>query len=264
VIAGRDLFDGVRACPDQAALWWLGQASWIVKLGTAVVLIDPFLSPLAGRRVPPLFVPSDARGVVTAVLCTHNHDDHLDPVAVAGLARDTDAVFVAPRAHAARMASLGVQGARLLGMNDDETVSEGSVTVTAVKASHEQFEQTADGLFPHLGYVLQGAGRTIYHAGDGVWWEGLQARLRRWRFDAVMLPINGRDAARLSRGCIGNMVWQEAADLAGGLEVKLTLPMHWDMFADNSEDPSLFVDYVRVKYPGRRVWVGEPTTRLVL
>ena len=29
------------------------------------------------------------------------------------------------------------------------------------------------------------------------------------------------------------------------------IPGHWDMFADNSEDPKLFEDYVNVKYKGR-------------
>jgi L-ascorbate metabolism protein UlaG (beta-lactamase superfamily) len=105
---------------------------------------------------------------------------------------------------------------------------------------------------------MEGGGRTAYHPGDGVWWEGLQARLSRWSFDVMFLAINGRDAERFSAGIIGNMVYQEAADLAGGLTVGLTVPMHYDMFAANSEDPMLFVDYVKAKYPGRRTWVGEP------
>lgn len=261
---GVSLFKEVRECRDRAAFWWLGQASFIVKLGDAVVLIDPFLSPMEGRRVPPLFSGADARGIVTAVFCTHDHDDHLDPEAVRQLSANTDAVFVAPRVHAAKMASLGASAERLVSMNDGETASAGGVTVYAVKSSHEFLDRTPDGLFPYLGYVIQGAGKTLYHSGDSVWWEGLQARLSRWTFDAVMLPINGRDARRLSTGCIGNMVYQEAADLAGGLDVALTVPMHYDMFAHNAEDPSLFAEYVRVKYPGRRVWVGEPTTRVVL
>jgi len=183
---------------------------------------------------------------------------------VPALARETEAVFVAPRAHSARMASLGVPPHRLVALNDGETAAAGGVAVTAVKSSHELFDLGSDGLFPYLGYVMQGAGRTLYHSGDTVWWEGLQARLQRWAFDAVMLPINGRDAKRLSAGIIGNMVYQEAADLAGGLSVKLVVPMHYDMFAFNAEDPTLFVDYVRVKYPGKRVWVGEHTTRVPL
>jgi hypothetical protein len=29
----------------------------------------------------------------------------------------------------------------------------------------------------------------------------------------------------------------------------LTIPTHYDMFAMNAEDPDLFIDYMKVKYP---------------
>ena len=47
------------------------------------------------------------------------------------------------------------------------------------------------------------------------------------------------------------MTYQEAADLAGELQPGLTIPGHWDMFADNPGDPKAFVDYLDVKYGGR-------------
>jgi L-ascorbate 6-phosphate lactonase len=262
MLRGKDLFDQVRESGD--AFWWLGQASFIVRLGQDVILIDPYLDPRPDRRVPPLFAAADAAGVVTAVLCTHDHSDHIDPVAVPALARETDAVFVAPRAHRERMLALGATEGRLRLLNDAESAAIGGLRVEAVKAAHEFYDQTADGLFPHLGYVVEGNGKRVYHSGDCVWWDGLQARLKRWRFDAVMLPINGRDAARYASGCIGNMTYQEAADLAGGLAARLTVPMHYDMFAGNSADPAPFAEYVRVKYPGRAVWIGPHAERVAL
>jgi L-ascorbate metabolism protein UlaG (beta-lactamase superfamily) len=65
----------------------------------------------------------------------------------------------------------------------------------------------------------------------------------------MFLPINGRDAARLASGCIGNMTYQEAADLSGALQPGLTIPAHYEMFTGNSADPQAFLDYMRVKYP---------------
>lgn len=264
LLQGPALFEAVKDCPAPAAFWWLGQASYIVKLGQTVLLIDPFLSPMDGRRVPPLFRPADAAGIVDLVCCTHDHIDHIDPAAVPGLAQQTAAKFVAPRACAQRMRDLGVTPERLRALNDGESAAVAGVTVHAIKSCHEFFDRTAAGLFPYLGYVIEGAGKIIYHPGDSVWWDGLQARLARWKFTAVMLPINGRDAVRLKANCIGNMVYQEAADLAGGLDVTLTVPMHYDMFAFNAQDPQAFVDYLAVKYPGRRVWVGQPTERVAL
>jgi L-ascorbate 6-phosphate lactonase len=262
VLKGKPLFDDVRGCPDEAAFWWLGQHSFILKLGHRRMLIDPFLTEMEERRVPPLFAPADATGVIDLVLCTHDHIDHIDPAAIPGLAEHTSAVFVAPRAHERRMRDLGVPSGRLVLLNDGESTSVDGVAVHAIKAAHETFDETDEGFFPFLGYVIEGSGRTVYHAGDTLWWEGLQARLRRWSLDVAMVPINGRDAKRFADDVQGNMTYQEAADLLGGLDVRLSVPTHYDMFEFNAENPELFVAYMQVKYPDHPVWVGDPTERI--
>lgn len=259
MLKGRELFSSVRESESKAAFWWLGQHTFVVKLEDTVALIDPFLTDLPERQVPPLFAPEDAAGVVDVVLCTHDHLDHIDPAAIPGLARHTEALFVAPRAHERRMTDLDVPAERLLLLDDGETTGAAGLTVHAVKAAHERFDRTEEGYFPFLGYVIEGGGRTVYHAGDTVWWEGLQARLARWAFDLALVPINGRDAERLRNDILGNMTYQEAADLVGGLDVSLTVPAHYDMFAFNAEDPLRFVDYMHVKYPEHRVWAGGYT-----
>ena len=54
------------------------------------------------------------------------------------------------------------------------------------------------------------------------------------------------------------MITQEAADLAGWLETPLTIPGHYDMFAGNTEDPLLFTEYMRVKYPALKTEMLSP------
>jgi L-ascorbate 6-phosphate lactonase len=260
VLKRKALFDDVQSC-ESSAFWWLGQHSFVVKLDETILLIDPFLSEIEGRNVPPLFAPEDATSV-RLVCCTHDHLDHIDPAAVTGLAKATTAMFVAPRACKERMLSLEVPEARLVLLNDGEDTTLHNIKMNAIKASHEFFDETPEGFFPYLGYVLEGGGKTIYHAGDTVWWEGLQGRLAGWSYDVAFVPINGRDAKRYKEGIIGNFTYQEAADLLGGLNVKLSVPDHYDMFNSNLGDPRAFVEYVNVKYPGRQVWVGEPTKRV--
>ena len=43
----------------------------------------------------------------------------------------------------------------------------------------------------------------------------------------------------------------EAADLAGDIQPGMVIPGHWDMFADNSADPTLFEEYIKIKYKDR-------------
>ena len=260
MLTGAALFSQVAAEAGEA-FWWLGQHSFVLKLAGLPILLDPFLTPLPERRVPPLFAPGDARDVAV-VCCTHDHLDHLDPWAVEGLAQTSQAVFVASRAHRDRLLSLGVPTDRLRLVDDGLTVTIGGLKITGIKAAHEFFDQTPAGYFPHLGLVLEGNGKVVYHAGDTLWWEGLQHRLAQWQFDVAIVPINGRDAVRYSQNIQGNMTYQEAADLLGGLRVQLAVPAHYDMFLQNSISPQLFVDYVTVKYPGQRMWVGAPTERV--
>jgi L-ascorbate metabolism protein UlaG (beta-lactamase superfamily) len=135
---------------------------------------------------------------------------------------------------------------------DDGVIWEGAgVKITAIKAAHEFFDLNDCG-YPHLSYVIESGCATFLHSGDACVYEGLVTRLRRWQYTLVTLPVNGRDAVRLKRGCQGNMTYQEAADLAGVLAATLTVPGHFDMFANNSVDPQLFADYMNVKYPRLR------------
>lgn len=254
---GRNLFEQ-HAGQRRPAFTWLGQHSFILTVGAEVVLVDPFLSDVPGRLVPPLFEPAAANELVSLVCVTHDHLDHLDPEAIMGLAMSTDCHFLAPRSLRGRMLEHGVDENRLLLLDDLESVDFRSLTITGVKAAHEDFQVDARGHHLFLGLVLESQGVTMYHAGDTVWWEGLQGRLRSFRLDAAFLPINGRDAVRFRNDVLGNMTYQEAADLAGSLDLGLVVPAHFGMFADNTEEPGKFTDYLDVKYPQLRYEVPVP------
>jgi L-ascorbate metabolism protein UlaG (beta-lactamase superfamily) len=266
---GKALIADIHACrvpKGGVALWWLGQHGFVVKAGRTVVYIDPFLTPLAGRQVPPLLRPEDVTNA-DWVLGTHDHADHIDRPAWPRIAAASPrARFVVPdllRAGLAR--DLGLPAARLEGLDDGGAVARGGVRISAVAVAHEFLDRDpATGRYPYLGYVVELPGFTLFHSGDACNYEGWLTKLRRWRFDAVLLPINGRDAVRLAAGCIGNMTYQEAADLAGALRPRFTIPTHYDMFAMNPGDPGLFAGYMGVKYPDLAVRICAHGRRLLL
>jgi len=262
----RDI-DAYEATDAEFGLWWLGQHGFVVKLRSATVYVDPYLSDNPARQTPPLLRPDEVTNA-DLILGTHDHGDHIDRGAWPVLAaRSPNARFVVPELLRETLwRELHMPPERFAGLDDGRSIDVHGLRITGVAAAHEFLDAEATtGLHPYLGYVIEADGCAIYHAGDTCAYEGLQTKLRKWRFDLMMLPINGRDAARLSAGCIGNMTYQEAADLAGPLRPGLTVPAHYDMFAGNGEDPRLFIDYMRVKYPhlavrrcqhGRRVVVG--------
>ena len=240
--------------PDgSAVIRWLGQMGLLVRLGETVLCIDYFASALLERQVPPPIPVEELKGV-GLFLGTHNHIDHIDHPAWRTWATVCpDAKFIFPRLHQKEIQADGISGDRCIGMNAGDCVRIGGITVRTIAASHEFLDpDPVSGLYPCLQYVIEGNGVRIYHAGDTVRYEGMLPELKAFGpMDAALLPINGRDAERYRRNCIGNMTFQEAADLAGELQPGLVLPGHWDMFADNPGDPDAFVDYLTVKYSGR-------------
>lgn len=140
---------------------------------------------------------------------------------------------------------------RLVGVGNGAPFEEDGFRVQAIPAAHELLERDpVTGEYAAVGYAVSYQGVTVYHAGDCCIYEGLETRLRQLgRLDVMLLPINGRSASRLRRGILGNMTYQEAADLAGAVKPGLVIPMHYDAYAGNLENPLLFQDYLHVKYP---------------
>jgi L-ascorbate 6-phosphate lactonase len=257
VLAGKDLIHDIDACDvpaGQLAIWWLGQHSFVIKSGRKVIYIDPFLTPMQTRQVPPPLAPADVTDA-TVICGTHDHVDHIDRQVWPALAEASPhAVFVVPDLLREGLAGdLGLPADRFAGLDDGQHRKVHDIDIHGIAAAHELLDQDPEsGRFPCLGYVIEVGGCTIYHAGDCCIYEGLSTRLKRWSLDVAFLPINGRDAVRLASGCIGNMTYQEAADLAGTLRPGLTIPAHYEMFAGNSQAPGPFIDYMTVKYPRLR------------
>lgn len=269
MLTGYALLEDIRTCAPrkgECALWWLGQASYLVKLGRTVLALDPFLSAHAGRQVPALLQPAELKEV-SLVFGTHDHRDHIDRPSWPAIARAAPAaLFVVPAALLPRLAAdLRLPSARFVGLDDGAFIDLNGVRVTGIAAAHEFLDRDpATGRYPYLGYLIEANGFALFHSGDSCAYEGLQTKLSRWQLDLALLPINGRDAVRLAAKCIGNMTYQEAADLAGALGPATTIPMHYDMFAKNSENPRLFLDYMRVKYPRLKARLCRHGERTIL
>jgi L-ascorbate metabolism protein UlaG (beta-lactamase superfamily) len=270
MLTGSALIDDMNSCSladGRMCLWWLGQLSYAVKIDGTMLYFDPYLTDEPRRAVPPLLKPSE---VVNAhlVFGSHDHADHIDRPAWPAIAEASPrARFVVPELVLDDVArETGIPRERFVPMDDGRRVEIDGLIVTAIAAAHEFLDRDEKtGLYPYLGYVVEGGSRVVYHSGDTCLYLGLVNKLTRWeRFDAMMIPINGRDARRLRAGIIGCMTYQEAADLAGLLSPRVTLPGHYDMFENNSLDPKLFIDYMHAKHPDEDVRLCEHGKRLTI
>jgi L-ascorbate metabolism protein UlaG (beta-lactamase superfamily) len=266
-LRGKALLDDIAAAPCPAGtlcFWWLGQASWIFKGGNTVIYIDPYLWDMPERQTPPALKAEEVTNA-DIVICTHDHLDHIDPVALPIIMKASQprgARVIIPRVHRKRVGALDISESQIVGVNAGETVNLAGAEITAIKAKHEFFDEQPEG-FPYLGYVIRLNGVNFLHPGDTVYYDGYISTLQRFGLDIMFMPINGRDGKRYRAKIIGNFTFQEAVDITGEVQPKLAVPMHYDMFAINSEDPQKFVDYLHAKYGTHiKTWIGAAGERV--
>ena len=150
---------------------WLGHASVMIRLNGKTVLIDPVLGDpqLIARYV---FVPSPIEEIerVDYVLTTHDHRDHLDEPTIRQIAEKF------PRARF--LAGLGSEDlfnewtgdarrVQTAGWYQQFSLADDKLKITFVPVRHwsrRGFFDTNRRLWG--GFVVQGAGKTIYHGGD--------------------------------------------------------------------------------------------------
>lgn len=204
---------------------FLGQSGYLLKSGNTEIIIDPYLSDsvnrVAGRpRTLPIPInPKDIR--CDAVICTHNHLDHLDPDTV--LEIPTEQYFITTNEGVEELKRLGRKNAAALNVGD--SISIGDFNITAVFADH-----TVEA----FGLIVKAENKTLYFSGDTLFNEKL-FRIADYKPNLTFICINGR---------LGNMNVDEALITAKKIGAKINIPNHYDMFESNSENPLLFSEKI--------------------
>lgn len=204
---------------------FLGQSGYLIKTENSEIVIDPYLSDSVNRivgrpRLLPIPIkPSDIS--CDAVICTHDHLDHLDPDTITEMT--SKQLFITTNGGKEKLKASGKEN--VIAINEGESVKLGDFEVTAVFADH-----TVEA----LGLIVKVESKTLYFSGDTLYNERL-FDIAKYSPDVTFICINGR---------LGNMNVEEALITAKKIGAKLNVPNHYDMFASNSEDPHLFADFI--------------------
>jgi L-ascorbate metabolism protein UlaG (beta-lactamase superfamily) len=249
-----DIAAGQLTDDDQLRLWWLGQSGFLVQFDGNQLLLDPYLSDSLTKkyaatdkphvRLTARVVDPAALDMIDVVTSSHNHTDHLDQETLWPLLAANPAMtLVIPEANRAFVADrLRTDPAWPRGLVHGASLEAGGFRITALAVAHEQLETDELGRHHHLGYLVAAGPHLLFHSGDAVPYQGMAEELLRLaggqRLDIVLLPINGRLP---ERRVPGNFWGDEAATFAHTVGAGLVVPMHYDMFAFNTETPDLFV-----------------------
>jgi L-ascorbate metabolism protein UlaG (beta-lactamase superfamily) len=258
--------------PNDLHLWWLGQSGFLVQWQGRHLLLDPYLSDSLTRkyaatdkphvRMTARVIAPERLDFIDVVTSSHNHTDHLDAETL-GLLLTKNPVLelVVPEANRAFVCDrLKLPLEQPRGLVAGETKRFGVFTLTGVPASHPTPERDEWGRHKFMGYIIECGDFRIYHSGDTLHYEGMEALLAPHQVDVALLPINGD---RPERRVAGNLDGREAATLAKAIGAGAVIPCHYDMFEFNTASPEEFVltaqalqQPYRVLRAGER-WTGE-------
>lgn len=204
---------------------FLGQSGYLLKSDDAQIIIDPYLSDsvnrVAGRpRLLPIPI-EPAQISCDAVICTHDHLDHLDPDTVSLI--NANQLFITTNGGKKKLEDLDKNN--VIALVEGESVRAGDFEITAVFADH-----TVEA----FGLIVKAEGKTLYFSGDTLYNERL-FEIANHSPDVTFICINGR---------LGNMNVEQSLTTAKKIGARVNIPNHYDMFASNSEDPHLFADHI--------------------
>lgn len=203
----------------------IGQSGYVIKTDTTEIIIDPYLSDIVNKvasRPRLLKAPIDPEKIkANAVICTHNHLDHLDIEAINLMPKTTN--FITTNEGKEKLLEIGQKNVSVLNVGD--SISVGDIDITAVYAKH-----TVEA----FGVIIKAENKTLYFSGDTLFDEKL-FDIAEYKPDYTFICINGR---------LGNMNVGEAVLTAKKIGAKFNVPNHYDMFASNSEDPKKFTDNI--------------------
>ena len=200
---------------------WIGQSGYLLQEGETKILIDPYLSDVVNRvanrprMIAPPFLPKDFRG--DAVVCTHDHLDHLDPDSIAEF--DKDMLFVTPPSCEKHLIELGCNKRSIVDVGD--VIKINNFTITAVPAFHT---------IEAIGLVVDWNGYRLYFTSDTLYDKHLED-MKEYKPDIMFICINGK---------LGNMDVDEAVRVTKAINPKAAVPTHYGMFESNTDDPKKF------------------------
>jgi L-ascorbate metabolism protein UlaG (beta-lactamase superfamily) len=210
---------------------WIGHASFVLRLGGALVATDPVFAKrmgFGGRLTPPGVIP-ERLPPLDLVTVSHSHYDHMNLPSLRALASRGEPVFVVPKDNAEILRGAGIDRVVELGWWESTEVA--GVRVTCVPAQHWSMRVPWDrNTRLWGGFVYEAAEGTAYHAGDTAMSEQVFRALseRFPRIDWAMMPIGAYDPTWFMSG--QHMGPEEAGRAWELLGARVLLAMHWGTF----------------------------------
>jgi len=209
----------------EIGITWIGHASFLIQTREQNLLIDPnwakWLKVFKRMKHPGLHLHDLPN--IDLVLVTHAHFDHLDRKTLRVVAADQP--IVVPFEVGNLVHDLGFRSVHEL--HYWESYECGPAKITLTPAHHWGARVLHDSHRGFGGFVIEVAGRTIFHCGDTAYFEGFREIGERHAIDVALLPIGAYDPPS---GREVHMTPEEALRAFVELGARRMVPMHYGTF----------------------------------
>jgi L-ascorbate metabolism protein UlaG (beta-lactamase superfamily) len=187
--------------PEQLGVTFIGHSSFLIQIAGRNLLVDPVFATrlilLRRQRRPGILV--DHLPPIDAVLLTHAHMDHLNLPSLRRIIRHAKKLtgvapqVIVPAGVRDLVENLGFRSVTELEWWQttelDSEAGDDPVTITMTPAQHWGARMFNDTHRHFGGYVIAGAGHSIYHSGDTAYFSGFREIGRRLQPQIALLPI---------------------------------------------------------------------------
>jgi L-ascorbate metabolism protein UlaG (beta-lactamase superfamily) len=183
--------------PEELGVTFIGHSSFLIQIAGRNVLVDPVFATrlilLRRARKPGMEIAH--LPPIDAVLLTHAHMDHLNLPSLRQIVRHAKKLTgVAPEAIVPKgvrdlVEKIGFRKVTELEWWNKTSLEGDDVTVTMTPAKHWGARMFKDTHRLFGGYVIEGAGHSVYHSGDTAYFGGFREIGRRLRPEIALLPI---------------------------------------------------------------------------
>jgi L-ascorbate metabolism protein UlaG (beta-lactamase superfamily) len=207
------------------AVWWVGNAGWLIKADDMLAATDLDLSRDEKIHEPPI-TAEELAPILNVLFVTHHHGDHCNAPTLKVLAEKSKCTFVLPQTCLDAEPDLGIPRDRLIVPTPLRPFDVAGIRVEPIHAIHGNQDFTVltrepdfiKGIEHNCGYVLTIQGKRFLEPGDSVLTE-------------EHLALQNIDVLFVSP-TVHNMHVDRSTILINQLEPRYIFPQHFDTFRE--------------------------------